>query len=480
LTFFWALIKWYKNLPLLPSYTSCVGCFLDVLLEDYVYNGFVTKFCLKEIMSALSITKIHALQVLDSRGIPTVATQVTLSNGITGFAMVPSGGSTGNYEALELRDGDSQVYSGKGVLQAVENVNTKIADALNGMETDNQRAIDMKMLELDGTDTKSNLGANAVLSVSLAVSRAAAKARNLPLYEYLRQLFWPDNDGYILPVPMVNVFNGGKHAVGSVDLQEFMIVPFGAPSFKEAVRWGTEIYHMLKKQLHERGLPVGVGDEGGFMPKLSSHQEVLDTLMTAITSAGYEPGIQVGLAMDPAASEFFEGGKYHLTIEDKVLTTAEMVKMYKDWAATYPIVSMEDVFDENDWAGFTQLTAEIGDVVQIVGDDLFVTNTNFIQRGITEKAANSVLIKVNQIGTLTETANAIDLALRNDMTAVVSHRSGETEDTFIADLVVAANTGQIKTGSLARSDRVAKYNRLLVIEDALGADALFVNPFGAR
>lgn len=440
-----------------------------------------------------TISKIKALQVLDSRGNPTVEAHVTLSNGCTASALVPSGASTGIHEALELRDKDASIYDGKSVLKAVENVNSKIAAELIGKNPFDQQLIDKTMLKLDGTENKANLGANAILAVSLAVARASANCKNIPLYKYIRQMFWLDKSDWIMPVPMMNVLNGGKHAVGSVDLQEFMIMPVGASSFSEGLRWGAETYHTLKKILHKRGLPVGLGDEGGFMPKFSSHKQVLETLIEAIETAGYKPGEQLSIALDPAASEVFEKsfnediadetnsqGKYNLKIEQKSLTSDEMVQMYKQWVQNYPIVSIEDGLAEEDWGGFSLMQKELGDKIQIVGDDLFVTNKKFLQKGIDLNAANSVLIKVNQIGTLTETVETINLALDNNFTAVVSHRSGETEDAFIADLVVAAGTGQIKTGAPARSDRVAKYNQLLRIESELnesGSNAIYLNPF---
>ncbi|KKS80406.1 MAG: Enolase [Candidatus Beckwithbacteria bacterium GW2011_GWA2_43_10] len=408
------------------------------------------------------IKKIRAMEILDSRGLPTVKTRVYLDGGAYGEASVPSGASTGTHEALELRDGDKQRYGGKGVLQAVDNVNAAASELLTGQEVENQEKIDKMMLELDGTENKSKLGANAILSVSLACARAGAKSGGLELYQYLRQKFWPKIKDWLLPVPMMNVLNGGKHAPGSVDLQEFMIMPVHGGSFRESLRMGAEVYQALKKILLDRGLAVGVGDEGGFMPKFINHETVLQILMAAIQAAGYEPGKQVRLALDPAASEFFKEGKYQL--EGKSLTSKEMVEMYVDWVNRYPIVSIEDGLAEDDWAGFKLMTEKLGNKIQIVGDDLYVTNIKRLERGIKEKATNAILIKLNQIGTLTETVQAIKLARVNKMAAVVSHRSGETEDSFIADLAVASNCGQIKAGAPCRSERVAKYNRLLEIE----------------
>ena len=419
----------------------------------------------------MKIKDIQAGEILDSRGNPTVEAVVELESGAKGWAAVPSGASTGTYEALELRDEDQPRYNGKGVLQAVLNVQGPIAKSLHGKDVTDQRYIDKVLLDLDGTENKSHLGANAILAVSLACARAGAVFQDKPLYRYLRETYWDTyGQNWILPVPMLNILNGGKHAFGSVDMQEFMIFPVGASgasSFSESLRWGVEVFHVLKKILQDKGLSVGVGDEGGFMPKLGSHKEALELLINAIEVAGYKPGEQVSLAIDPAASEFYHDGKYHLTIENQILSTREMVDLYIQWSNEYPIVSMEDIFAEDDWEGFSAITAKIGDKVQIVGDDLFVTNVKRLKEGIEKKAANSILIKVNQIGTLSETVDAINMAVENGMSAIVSHRSGETEDSFIADLVVAANTGQIKTGAPNRSERVVKYNRLLQIEREL-------------
>jgi enolase len=423
------------------------------------------------------IKKVEAMEVLDSRGNPTVETRVYATNGHMGWAMVPSGASTGTHEALEMRDGNKKRYGGKGVLKAVKNVNTRIARVVKGMKVDDQRKLDKRMIELDGTEHKTKLGANAILSVSMAASRAAASSKGMSLYRYLRRALWGSKAGWLMPVAMMNVLNGGKHAVGSVDLQEFMIMPIGAPSFAEGLRWGAEIYHGLKKILHGKGLPVGVGDEGGFMPKLKSHKQVLDLLVEAIERAGYKPGKQVAIALDPAASEVYDKGKYVLKTEGKKLSSEEMVRMYERWVRKYPIVSIEDGLAEDDWQGFRLQTEKMGDKIQIVGDDIYVTSIKRLQRGIEEKTTNSILIKLNQIGTVTETVEAINLALKNGMTAVVSHRSGETEDSYIADFVVAAGTGQIKTGAPCRSERVGKYNQLLRIEKELGKRAKYINPF---
>lgn len=412
------------------------------------------------------IKKIEAMEILDSRGKPTVKTRVYLDGEVYGEASVPSGASTGTHEAWELRDGDKQRYDGKGVLQAVTNVQTTINDLLAGQEVGEQEKIDQTMIELDGTENKFKLGANAILSVSLAAARAGAASEGLELYQYLRQKFWPEEKKWLMPMPMLNVLNGGKHAIGSVDMQEFMIQPKGE-TFAERLRRGAEIYQKLKEIIHERGWSVGVGDEGGFMPKFGSHEEVLEILMKAVTAAGYQPGKEVGLALDPAASEFFYEEKYELKIENKKLTSEEMVELYVGWVKRYPIVSIEDGLAEDDWAGFKLMTQKLGDKIQIVGDDLYVTNIKRLERGIKEKATNAILIKLNQIGTLTETVAAINLARENKMAAVISHRSGETEDSFIADLVVASNSGQIKTGAPCRSERVVKYNRLLEIEREL-------------
>jgi enolase len=416
------------------------------------------------------IVEISAREILDSRGNPTVEVEVHTAAGSVGQAAVPSGASTGEREALELRDGDQERFLGKGVLKAVENVAEKIAPVVVGYDCLDQVGIDQLMLELDGTPTKSNLGANAILGVSLATARAAADALGLPLYRYLGGV-----NARRLPVPLMNILNGGSHADNNVDLQEFMVVPAGLPSFDEALRAGAEIFHNLKKVLKEKGLNTGVGDEGGFAPSLDSNEAALKVVMEAIDRSGYKPKEQVAIALDPAASEFYDKdkGKYILAGDNAELTSDEMVGYWTKLAETYPIVSIEDGMDENDWSGWAKVRKALGDRVQLVGDDLFVTNTEQIQRGLDEDAANSVLIKVNQIGTLTETLEAVRLAHRNGWTTIISHRSGETEDTFIADLVVATGSGQIKTGSASRSDRVAKYNQLLRIGDELGDSALY-------
>lgn len=414
------------------------------------------------------IETIRGREVLDSRGNPTVEVEVSLVGGAFGQAIVPSGASTGEHEALELRDADKARYGGKGVLKAVDAVNGPIAEALVGMSALNQKAIDTQMIQLDGTSTKSKLGANAILGVSMAVAKAAADYADLPLYAYLGGIH-----AHVLPVPMMNIMNGGKHAANSTDFQEFMVMPVGAPSFREALRWGVEIYQALKKLLHDKGYPTTVGDEGGFAPSLGSNQAALDVIMEAIQKAGYTPGEQIYIALDPATSEIYKDGKYHLAIEGRTLTGEEMVEFWADWAARYPIISLEDGLAENDWANWSRLVAAIGDRVQIVGDDLLVTNTERVKRAIKEKAANSLLFKLNQIGSLTEALAAAQLSQRHGWSVVTSHRSGETEDTTIADLAVAMNAGQIKTGAPARTDRVAKYNQLLRIEEELGSAAVY-------
>ncbi|HEY4531927.1 MAG TPA: phosphopyruvate hydratase [Kurthia sp.] len=417
------------------------------------------------------ITDIYAREVLDSRGNPTVEVEVLTESGAFGRAIVPSGASTGEYEAVELRDGDKARYLGKGVTKAVDNVNNVIAPALIGSyAVTEQVEIDQKMIELDGTDNKGNLGANAILGVSLAAARAAAEVHGLPLYKYIGGV-----NGKQLPVPMMNILNGGEHADNNVDIQEFMVMPVGASSFKQALQMGTEIFHSLKAVLKESGHNTAVGDEGGFAPNLTSNEEALSTIITAIERAGYKPGEEIQLAMDVASSELYskEDGKYHLDGEGVVKTSEEMVAWYEEMTSKYPIISIEDGLDENDWAGHKLLTERIGDRVQLVGDDLFVTNTEKLSRGIEEGVGNSILIKVNQIGTLTETLDAIEMAKRAGYTAIISHRSGESEDTTIADIAVAKNAGQIKTGAPSRTDRVAKYNQLLRIEDELGKTAVF-------
>ncbi len=419
----------------------------------------------------VTIAGLRARQIIDSRGNPTVEVDCVLKTGEKGRAAVPSGASTGEFEAVELRDGDKSRYMGKGVSNAVKNVNEKIAPALTGSDLDalDQATLDEFLIELDGTSDKGNLGANAILGVSLAVCKAAANHTRQPLYKYIG-----GDNANILPVPMMNILNGGKHADNNVDLQEFMVMPAGRPNFSEALRCGIEIFHHLKKVLSSRGYNTAVGDEGGFAPDLKSNEEALKVIMRAIEAAGYTPGKDVFIALDPASSEFYEDGKYNLKSENRKLTAAEMADLYADWSERYPIISIEDGLAEEDWAGWAILAQKIGKRIQIVGDDLFVTNTSRIERGIREGVANSVLIKLNQIGTLTETMRAIEMAKRADWTAVVSHRSGETEDTTIADVVVGAGCGQIKTGSGCRTDRVAKYNQLLRIEEELGDRARFL------
>ncbi len=401
------------------------------------------------------IEDIVAREILDSRGNPTIEVEVTVVDGSVGRAAVPSGASTGIHEALELRDGDEGRYGGKGVLKAVDNVNDTIAEELVGWDVTDQQGIDELMIALDGTPNKSSLGANAILGVSLAAAKAAAAYVGLPLYRYIGGTY-----AHVLPVPMMNILNGGKHAVDGPDLQEFMAMPIGAPTFAEALRWGAETYHALKAVLKGKGYSVGIGDEGGFAPSLKTNEEAVEVILEAIQKAGYVPGEDIWIAMDPAASEIYVDGKYNLKKEGRVLTSEEMVDFYARWVEKYPIISIEDGLAEDDWAGFELMMERLGDKIQIVGDDLLVTNTERIARAIREKAVNSVLIKLNQIGTLTETTAAVTMAHKHGMTAVTSHRSGETEDTTIADLAVALNTGQIKTGSPARSDRVAKYNQL--------------------
>jgi enolase len=415
-----------------------------------------------------TIKTVKAREILDSRGNPTISVEVTLSDGVTGIASVPSGASTGKYEAIELRDGDKSRYNGLGVLKAVKNVNTKIARAIKGMLADDQSAIDQKMIELDGTPDKSRLGANAILGVSLAVAHAAANQAGKPLYRSLHNA-----KEYILPVPMLNILNGGKHAADSTDLQEFMVVPAGAKTFRNSLRMGTEIYHALKKVLKDKRLNTNIGDEGGFAPALSSNKAAIEAILTAIEKAGYKPGKDCFIALDPASSEFYQDGKYVLAKEGKTLTSQQMVDFYVKWVADYPIVSIEDGMAEDDWPGWQLLTKKLGEKIHLVGDDLYVTNVKRLKRGIKTKASNAILIKVNQIGTLTETINAIKMAHNAGWRAVVSHRSGETEDTTIADLAVAMSTGLIKTGAPCRSERTAKYNRLLKIEAELGKNARF-------
>jgi enolase len=440
----------------------------DGACHDIRCSSFVIYFVIKGVYMSTLIEAIIAREVLDSRGNPTVEVDVHLESGEIGRAIVPSGASTGANEALELRDGDKQRYGGKGVLKAVENVNETIADALVGTNAADQVAIDQSLIDLDGTETKSKLGANAILAVSLACAKASAAALGLPLYRYIGGV-----NGHVLPVPMMNILNGGKHAQDSTDFQEFMIMPAGAPSFREALRWGAEIYQSLKNVLHDRGQGTNVGDEGGFAPSLPTNEAALEVIMEAIQRAGYTPGEQIMLAMDPASSELYEDGKYHLKRENRVLSSAEMVDYWAGIADRYPLISLEDGLAEDDWDGWKLLRERLGNRVQLVGDDLLVTNVKFLERAINEKAANSILIKLNQIGSLTETLNAIQMAQRAAWTAIVSHRSGESEDVTIADLVVATNAGQIKTGAPARTDRVAKYNQLLRIEEELGPSAQY-------
>jgi enolase len=416
------------------------------------------------------IVNVRAREIIDSRGNPTVEADVILAGGAMGRAAVPSGASTGSREAIELRDNDAERFGGKGVLDAVANVNGRIAKALIGMDAGDQKAIDRTMIELDGTENKSELGANAILAVSLAAAKAAAAAHEMPLYRYLAV---GKSKEFSLPVPMMNIINGGEHADNSVDLQEFMIVPVGAPSINEAIRYGSEVFHALKKVLSAKGLNTAVGDEGGFAPDLSSNEEAIQVILEAIDKAGYKAGEEIMIAIDAAASEFYKDGKYVLASEGKEMTAAEFVDLLADWVEKYPIISIEDGMDESDWEGWKLLTEKLGKKVQLVGDDLYVTNPKILKEGIDKGIANSILIKVNQIGTLTETLEAIQMAKDAGYTAVISHRSGETEDTTIADLAVATNAGQIKTGSMSRSDRVAKYNRLIRIAEALGEKAQY-------
>jgi enolase len=415
-----------------------------------------------------SIVDIIGREIIDSRGNPTVECDVLLESGTMGRAAVPSGASTGSREAIELRDGDPKRYMGKGVLKAVENINTEIAESLMGLDGTEQAYIDKVLIELDGTENKGRLGANAMLAVSMAVAKAAAEESGLTLYRY-----FGGSGAMSMPVPMMNVINGGAHADNNLDLQEFMIIPVGAPSFREAIRWGAETFHTLKKLLHEKGLATSVGDEGGFAPNLVNHEAAIELILQAIEKAGYEPGRQIALGLDCAASEFYKNGKYELSGEKLSLSAGDLTNLLGTWCDKYPIISIEDGMAENDWEGWKMLTDVLGDKVQLVGDDLFVTNTKILQQGIDQGIANSILIKINQIGTLTETFAAIELAKRYNYTSVVSHRSGETEDTTIADIAVATNSLQIKTGSMSRSDRMAKYNQLLRIEEDLGEVATY-------
>jgi len=438
-----------------------------------------------------TIKDIFAREILDSRGNPTVEVEMTLSDGSFGRASVPSGASTGSHEAIELRDGDKSRYGGKGVLKAVENVNVTIKNAIVGKGFD-QKSLDKKLIELDGTENKSNLGANAILGVSLAFSHASAKSEKIPLYEYFHKISAPTPEGrgsdrsvgknkMLLPVPMMNVLNGGKHAENSTDLQEFLIVPLGAPTFREALRYGAETFHALKKILEAKKLNTSVGDEGGYAPSLPTNESAIEIIIEAIKKAGYTPGTDISIAIDAAASELYEPstssgqetGLYNLKTEKRKLSSKEMIGYYDALVKKYPIVSIEDGFSEDDWSGFEAMTKELGNKIQIVGDDLFVTNVKRLEKGIEQKAANSILIKLNQIGTVTETIDAVKLAHKNKFTAIISHRSGETEDTTIADFAVGLSTGQIKTGSLSRTERVAKYNQLLRIEEALGSKAVY-------
>ncbi len=418
------------------------------------------------------IIDVHARQILDSRGNPTIEVDVLTENGAMGRAAVPSGASTGAHEAVELRDNDKTKYQGKGVLQAVANVNDKLAKELNGMDVFEQNAIDKLMIELDGTENKGNLGANAILGVSLAAAKAAAQESRQPLYRYVGGV-----NANTLPIPMMNILNGGSHADNKVDFQEFMVMPVGAPSFSEALRWGSEVFHTLKTVLKKKGYSTNVGDEGGFAPDFASNEEAIETVLQAIEAAGYKPGEDIFIAMDPAVSEFYDAatGLYTFKKSDgRQLTSDQMVDYWVEWVNKYPIISLEDGLAEDDWAAWATLTEKLGKTTQLVGDDLFVTNTTRLQKGIDMHVANSILVKVNQIGTLTETINAVTLAQTNGYTSVMSHRSGETEDSTIADLAVALNCGQIKTGSASRSDRIAKYNQLLRIEEELGSDAKFI------
>jgi enolase len=414
------------------------------------------------------IDRVHARQILDSRGNPTIEVEAVSINGYMGRAAVPSGASTGIHEAVELRDGDKGIYLGKGVLKAVSNVNTVISETLNGMDIFDQKAIDQKLISLDGTENKSNLGANAILGTSLAVAKLAAQHADLSLYRYIGGV-----GAVTMPVPMMNILNGGSHADNLIDIQEFMVMPFGATSFSEGLRWGTEIFHHLKSVLKSKGMSTNVGDEGGFAPNLGSNDEAITVVLEAIEKAGFKPGEDVHIALDAASSEFFKDGKYHFESTGEIMNSSEMVSFWENWCNKYPIASIEDGLAEDDWEGWKLATEKLGNRVQLVGDDLFVTNTKRLSRGINEGIANSILVKVNQIGTLSETIEAVQMATKNGYTSVMSHRSGETEDHTISDLAVALNTGQIKTGSASRSDRMAKYNQLLRIEEELGDSAIY-------
>ncbi len=417
------------------------------------------------------IKEVRAREILDSRGNPTVEVDVTLKDGSFGRSAVPSGASTGSHEAVELRDGDKERYGGKGVSKAVDNVNGAIKTAIVGKKFD-QATLDKALIDLDGTPNKGKLGANAILGVSMAFAHAKAKSEKVPLYQYFKDISGT-KEKMQLPVPLMNVLNGGKHAENSTDLQEFMIVPHGAPTFKEALRYGAEVFHALKKILSSKGLNTSVGDEGGYAPSLPTNEAAIETIIEAIKKAGFTPGIDIGIAIDAAATEIYENGKYNLKTEKKILTSKEMVEYYANWCKKYPIVSIEDGLAEDDWAGYELMTKKLGDKVQIVGDDLFVTNVTRLKQGIKQNVGNSILIKLNQIGTVTETIEAIKLAKKSKYTSIISHRSGETEDTTIADFVVGLATGQIKTGSASRTDRIAKYNQLLRIEEALGDKAIY-------
>ncbi|MGH2488042.1 MAG: phosphopyruvate hydratase [Candidatus Limnocylindria bacterium] len=419
-------------------------------------------------MTDSAIRRVHAREILDSRGNPTIEVEVALSGGAMGLAAVPSGASTGSHEAVELRDGDPARYGGKGVLGAVANVNGEITSAVSGRDAADQAGLDRFLIDLDGTPNKSRLGANAVLGVSLAAARAAAASRDLPLYRYLAE-----GDAATLPVPMVNILNGGRHAAGGTDFQEFMVVPLGAPTFREALRWAAETFHALGALLRERGLPTAVGDEGGYGPALPSNEAAIELVVDAIQRAGYRPGEDVAIALDPATTELFEDGVYALASEGRTLTASELIALWADWSGRFPIVSLEDGLAEDDWAGWSALTGRLGDRLQLVGDDLLVTDKLRLERAIADRAANAVLVKVNQVGTLSEATEAVRTARAAGWGAVISHRSGETEDTTIADLAVALGTGQIKTGSMSRSERIAKYNRLLRIEEELGERAVY-------
>ena len=414
------------------------------------------------------IDRVHARQILDSRGNPTIEVEAISINGYMGRAAVPSGASTGIHEAVELRDGDEAVYLGKGVQKAASNVNTVISEALNGMDIFDQKAIDQKLISLDGTENKSNLGANAILGTSLAVAKLAAQHADLSLYRYIGGV-----GAVTMPVPMMNILNGGSHADNLIDIQEFMVMPFGAASFSEGLRWGTEIFHHLKAVLKSKGMSTNVGDEGGFAPNLGSNDEAITVVLEAIEKAGFKPGEDVHIALDAASSEFFKDGKYHFESTGEIMSSSEMVSFWENWCNKYPIASIEDGLAEDDWEGWKLATEKLGNRIQLVGDDLFVTNTKRLSRGINEGIANSILVKVNQIGTLSETIEAVQMATKNGYTSVMSHRSGETEDHTISDLAVALNTGQIKTGSASRSDRMAKYNQLLRIEEELGESAIY-------